>query len=148
MFITHWLSIMYESIKAIVIFNNLFLGTFVQPATTVGSSSVCVGSSQTFNCTVEEFINGVGFIIVGAVWSRNGSIITDSTPRHTLLRTQHGLHPVVTGVMVDNTTLDDDGAVYSCIAYGASDDFTTNVTLNVVRGMYILYSYLCMYIWM
>ena len=115
----------------------MFLGTFIQPATTVGSSSVCVGSSQTFNCTVEAFIEGIGFVITSAIWSRNGVIITDSTPHHTLLRTQHGLQPVVTGLMVDDTTLDDDGTVYSCTGSGAPDDFTTNVTLNVVGGTYV-----------
>ena len=123
----------------------MFLGTFIQPATTVGSSSVCVGSSQTFNCTVEVFITTIGYAITGAVWSRNGSIITDNTPRHTLIRTQHGLQPVVTGLMVDDTTLDDDGTVYSCTGSGAPDNFTSNVTLNV-EGMYILHSYLCMYV--
>ena len=138
---------MYESIKEIVIFNNLFLGTFVQPATTVGSSSVCVGSSQTFNCTIELFINsGVGFIIPDAVWSRNGSIITDSTPLHTLIRTEHEQRLVVTGLMVDSTTVEHNGAVYTCTTDGAPDNFTTNVILNVVRGMYILHSYLCTYI--
>ena len=96
-----------------------------------------MGSSQIFNCTVEVFITTIGYAITGAVWSRNGSIITDSTPRHTLIRTQHGLQPVVTGLMVDDTTLDDNGTVYSCIADGAPDNFTTNVTLNVVGGMYI-----------
>ena len=128
-----------------ILINNLFLGTFIQPATTVGSSSVCVGSSQTFNCTLEAFVEGIGFVIFSAIWSRNGSIITDSTPRHTLLRTQHGLQPVVTGLMIDNTTLDDDGAVYYCTADGAPDDFTSNVTLNVA-GIYMLHNYLCTYV--
>ena len=96
-----------------------------------------MGSIQTFNCTVEAFIEGVGFVISSTIWSRNGSIITDSTPHHTLLQTQHGLQPIVTGLMVDNTILDDDGTVYSCTVNGAPDDFTTNVTLNVVGGMYI-----------
>ena len=105
-----------------------------------------MGSSQTFNCTVEAFIEGVGFIIISAVWSRNGSIITDSTPHHTLLRTQHGLQPVVTGLMVDDTTLGDNGAVYSCTTNGAPDNFTSNVTLIVEGGMYILHSYLCTYV--
>ena len=104
-----------------------------------------MGSSQTFNCTTEVFIsNGIGFAISSAIWSRNGSIITDSTPRHTLLRTQHGLQPVVTGLMVDDTTLDDNGTVYSCTTSGAPDDFISNVTLNVMGGIYILHSYLCM----
>ena len=118
----------------------MFLGTFILSATTFGSSSVCLGSSQIFNCTIEVFLTTVGYAISGAVWSRNGSVITDSTPRHTLLRTQHGLHPVVTGLLVDNTILDDDGAMYSCTADGAPDNFISNVTLNVVGGMYI-YNY-------
>ena len=115
---------------------NLFLGTFIQPATTVGSPSVCVGSSQTFNCTVEVSISGIGFITISAVWRRDGVNITDSTPRHTLLRTQHGNGAIVTGLMVDNTMMGDNGVVYTCTADGAPDDFTSNVTLNVVGGMY------------
>ena len=114
----------------------MILGTFIRPATAVGSSSVCVGSSVTFNCTAEAFISsGVGFVIASAVWVRDGVIITDSTPRHTLLRTQHGYRPVVTGLTVDNTTLNDNGAVYTCTSDSAPDDFTSNVTLNVVGGM-------------
>ena len=105
-----------------------------------------MGSSQTFNCTIEIFITSFGFIIVDAIWSRNESIITDSTPRHTLLRTQHGFQPVVTGLMVDDTTLDDNDAVYSCTTSGAPDNFTSNVTLNVEGGMYKQHSYLCTYV--
>ena len=126
---------MCDSMKKIIslIYRNIF-----QPATAAGSSSVCVGSSQTFNCTVEVYINsGIGSIIVDAIWSRNGNVITDSTPRHTLIRTQHERGSAVTGLMVDDITLDDDGAVYSCTGDNAPDDFTTNVTLNVVGGMYI-----------
>ena len=107
---------------------------------------MCVGNSQTFNCTIEVFITTIGYAIVGSVWSRNGSIITDSTPRHTLIRTQHGLQPVVTGLMIDDTTLDDNGAVYSCTTSVAPDNFTSNVTLNVEGGMYIQHSYLCTYV--
>ena len=100
-----------------------------------------MGSNQTFSCTVEVYINsGIGSIIVDATWRRNGDIINDSTPRHTLLRIQYGLRPVVTGLMVNDTTLDDNGTVYSCTTDGAPDDFISNVTLNVVGGMYI-YNY-------
>ena len=120
-----------------ILFSYLFLGTFIRNATTVESSSVCVGSSQTFNCTIEAFITTIGYAIAGAVWSRNGSIITDDTPHHTLLRTEHGLQPVVTGLTVDNTTLADNGTVYSCTADDAPDNFTSNVTLNVVGGTYV-----------
>ena len=112
----------------------LFLGTFIQPATTVGSSSVCVGGSQTFNCTIEVYIITVGIVIPDAVWSRDGDIITDSTPRHTLLRTNIEQRQTVTGLMVHNTTLDDIDAVYTCTADGAPGDFTSNVTLNIVEG--------------
>ena len=119
----------------------MFLGTFIQPATAVGSSSVCVGSSQTFNCTVEVFISGgVGFVITNSIWRRDGVIITDSTPHHTLLRTQHGLQPVVTGLIVDNVTLDDNNTVYSCTTDGALDhEFNSSVTLNVLRSKYTSY---------
>ena len=93
-------------------------------------------SSQTFNCTVEVFISGIGFITASAVWRRDRVVITDSTPRHTLLRTQQGFGSVVTGLMVDNTTLDDNGTVYTCTIDGASDDFISNIILNVVGGRY------------
>ena len=99
---------------------------------------MCVGSSQTFNCIVKVFISGgIGFAISGTIWSRDGDIVNDSTPHHALLRTHNGYGLVVTGLLVDNTTLDDDGTVYSCTTYGAPDDFISNVTLNVVGGMYI-----------
>ena len=82
-----------------------------------------MGSSQTFNCTIEVYITGgIGYAISDAVWRRNGVVITDSTPRHTLLRTRHGLSPVVAGLMVDNTMMDDNGAVYTCTADAAPDD--------------------------
>ena len=127
--------------------NYLCLGTFIQQAT--GPPIVCIQNSVIFNCTAEAFITGIGFIVISAIWSRDGVVITDSTPRHTLLRTQHGFGPVVTGVMVDNTTLDDNGIVYTCTSDGAPDDFTTNVTLNVVAGTYIhMYSWYTLYITM
>ena len=102
---------------------------------------MCVGSNVTFNCTVKAYIKGFGFIIPDTIWRRNGVVINDSTPRHTLLRTQHGSNPepVVTGVMVDNTTMNDNGIVYTCTSNGASDNFTSNVTLSgVVGGMYVV----------
>ena len=113
-------------------------GTFIQPATVLGSSSVCVGSSVTFNCTIQVYIDGIGFIIPDAEWTRNGVDITDSTPRHTLLRTQHGDRQVITGVMVDSTMLNDNDVVYTCTTNGVTDDFTSDVTLNgIVGGMYV-----------
>ena len=126
-------------------YNLCVLGTFIQPATTVESPSVCVGSSQTFNCTVKTFITaGIGYVITDAEWSRDGDVITDSTPHNTLLRTQHGYGPVVTGLMVDNVALIDNGTVYTCTAVDASDDITSNVTLNVVGGTCIYL--MCIYI--
>ena len=104
---------------------------------------MCVGSSVTFNCTIKAYIDGFGFIIPNAEWRRNGVNITDSTPRHTLLRTQHERGQSVTGVMVDNTTLDDNGIVYTCTSYGAPDNFTSNVTLSVVGSMlHLVYTYI------
>ena len=103
---------------------------------------MCVGSSVIFNCTVEVIVAGTN-IIISAQWRRNGDmIITDSTPDHTLIRTQPtgAPGPVVTGVMVDATTLDDNGIVYTCTADGAPDNFTSNVTLNVTGGTYLRYS--------
>ena len=117
-----------------------YLGTFIQPATAHGPSSVCVGTSVTFNCTVRAFIDVTGYIIVGATWKRNGVVITDNTPHHTLLQTPNMLNQlVVTGLMVDNTTLDDDGTVYTCTAAGAFDNFTSSVVLNISGGMYYMH---------
>ena len=110
----------------------MLLGRFIQEAT--GPSIVCVGSSIIFNCTVEIVVGGAN-VIVNAQWRRDGVVITDSTPGHTLIRTQPGIISIVTAVMVDNTTLDDNGIVYTCSADGAPDNFTSNVTLNVTGGM-------------
>ena len=110
-------------------------GTFIQPAT--GPSSVCVGGSAVFNCTVELFITaGIGFVMVDAAWSRNGVVITASTPGHILVRT--GDSQRVTGLMVDSTSLDDDGTVYNCSTDGAPTDFTSSAELNVVGGRYVI----------
>ena len=114
---------------------HIITGTFIQPATALGSSSECVGNSVSFNCTIETFLEGFGSIIPDGVWRRDEVVITDSTPCHTLLRTQHEGRQVVTGVMVDNTVLDDNGIVYTCTTSGAPDNFTSNVTLSVVGGM-------------
>ena len=112
----------------------MFLGIFIQEAT--GPSIVCVGSSVIFNCTVEVEVVIVGTnVLVNAQWRRDGVVITDSTPGHTLIRTQPGVTPIVTAVMVDNTTLDDNGIIYTCTADDASDNFTSNVTLNVTGGI-------------
>ena len=112
----------------------MFLGKFIQSAT--GPSSMCTGSSVIFNCTVEVVISDTN-VLVSAQWRRDGVVITNSTPRHTLIRTQPGNTPIVTAVMVDNTTLDDDDIVYTCTAAGAPDNFTSNVTLNVTGGTYV-----------
>ena len=91
---------------------------------------MCVGSSVIFNCTVQVVISGFN-IIVSAEWRRDGVVITNSTPGHTLIRTQPGLTPIVTAVMVDTITLNDNGVVYTCTLDGAPDNFTSNVILNV-----------------
>ena len=119
---------------------NLFLGRFIQEAT--GPSIVCEGSSVTFNCTVEIVIDNIVSVLVNAQWRRDGVVITNSTPGHTLIRTQPRGTPLVTGVMVDNTTLDDNGIVYTCTVDGAPDNFTSNVTLNVTGGM-LIRTYVC-----
>ena len=137
-----WRHVLYVYRQELI--KNIFIitGTFIQPATAVGSSSVCVGSSVTFNCTIKAYIDGIGFVLPDAVWIRNGVVITDDTPRHTLLRTQHEGRQSITGVMVDNTTLDDNGIVYTCTGNGAANDFTSNVTLSVVGGMlHLVYTY-------
>ena len=115
--------------------NVYFIGRFIQEAT--GPSIVCVGSSVIFNCTVQVVVAGAN-VIIDAQWRRDGVIITDSTPGHTVIRTQPGTSPVVTAVMVDNTTLRDNGIVYTCTTDGAPDNFTSNVILNVTGGTYVI----------
>ena len=44
--------------------------------------------------------------------------------------------------MIDNTTLNDNGTVYTCTAVDAPDNFTSNVTLNVTGGVSIA-TYVC-----
>ena len=117
----------------------LLLGRFIQSAT--GPSSVCVGSSVIFNCTIEIVVAGSN-IFIDAQWRRDGVVITNMTPCHTLLQTQPRGTLRVTGVMVDSTTLDDNGTVYTCTAEDAPDNFTSNVTLNVTGGVSIA-TYVC-----
>ena len=124
-----------DNIYVTIYITYLFLGRFIQEAT--GPSIVCVGSSVIFNCTVEVVVNGVN-ILINAQWRRDGVVITDSTPVHTLIRTQPGTSPIVTAVMVDNTTLSDNGIVYTCTADNAPDNFTSNVILNVTGGTYVI----------
>ena len=121
----------------------MFLGRFIQEPT--GPSSVCEGSSVIFNCTIEIFVAGTN-VSVNAVWRRDGDVITDSTPRHTLIQTQPGNAPIVTGLMVDNTTLNDSGIIYTCTADGVPANFTSNVTLNVTGGTYVRHLHISMYI--
>ena len=103
-----------------------------------------MGSSVIFNCTVEIVVAGSN-VLVDAVWRRDGVVITNgSTPRHTLIQTQPRGTLRVTGVMVDSTTLDDNGIVYTCTAADAPDNFTSNVTLIVTGGVSI-YSYIHMH---
>ena len=39
--------------------------------------------------------------------------------------------------MVDNSTLDDDGTVYTCTSEGAPEDFVSITILNVTRSTYM-----------
>ena len=75
-------------------------------------------------------VDGVN-IALSAKWIRDNDVINRSTPRHTLLETTDEYGMLVTGLRVDNTTLNDNGAVYTCIA-----NVTTNssVILNVTGG--------------
>ena len=112
-------------------------GTFIQPA--AGPSRLCTGSSAIFNCTIAMFNHsGIGYAVVDSLWRRNGVIITDTTPGHTLLYT--GESSQITGLMVDNATLDDDGTVYTCTREGSPNDFISTAILNVTGGMYFMYS--------
>ena len=105
--------------------------TFIQPAT--GPLMLCAGDSAIFNCTTAVFNSrGFGYFVVDSLWRRNGVIITDTTPGHTLLHT--GEPSQITGLMVDNTTLDDDGTVYTCTSEGAPKDFVRTAILNVTGG--------------
>jgi len=112
----------------------LHLPDFVQPATvTHPSGCVCIRSNVTLNCTVR--VNSTGVTRIGnAEWRRNGVIITDSSSGHTLLRTEPESTPVITGLTVDSTILDDDGTVYTCTAENAPVDFISTITLNVAGG--------------
>jgi len=121
----------------VCIFVCIITGMFLQQA--IGPTSVCMGNSAEFNCSVQTlFDSGVGYVKRDAVWSRNGTIITDDTPGHTLLRT--GNPPIVTGLMVDNTSVDDDGTVYNCTVAGAPANFTSSAVLNVSGSNYILHT--------
>ena len=105
-----------------------------------------MGSSVIFNCTVEIVVAETN-VLVDAQWRRDGVVITNgSTPRHTLIQTQPRGTPIVTGVMVDNTTLNDNGIVYTCTAVGAPDNFTSDVTLNVTGGTYVRHLHISMYV--
>ena len=90
-----------------------------------------MGTSAKLNCTVQVTAGRVN-IPFDAEWIRDNDVINSSTPRHTLLKTtdENGTQ-IVTGLRVDNTTLNDNGAVYTCIA-----NVTTNssVILNVTGG--------------
>ena len=116
-----------------------------------------MGTSATLNCTVQITPTGVP-ITVNARWRRNNAVINSSTPHHTLLETiSESGELKITGLRVDDTTLDDDGAVYTCTADGAPGNFNSSVMLNVTGGKYtciltqeifinlILYMYVCMY---
>ena len=114
-------------------------GIFSQPIAL--PSRLCAGDSAIFNCTVAVFNPHVGYVVVDSLWRRNGVIITDTTPGHTLLHT--GEPSQITGLMVDNTTLDDDGTVYTCTSEGAPNDFVSTAILNVTEGIDIVYK--CVY---
>ena len=122
---------------------NILIGTFIKPATTVGPSTVCVGSSVTFNCTIRTFLSdglNINMYTPNAVWKRNGVMVDTSTLDHTLLPTERGSR--ITGLMVTNTTLDDNGTVYTCTATGAPDNFTSSVVLNIAGGIIHIRSYI------
>ena len=111
---------------------------FIQLAT--GPSILCAGNIAIFNCTIAVVNTNV---IVDSLWRRNGAIITDTTPGYTLLHT--GEPSQITGLMVDNTTLDDDGTVYTCTSEGAPNDFISTAILNVTGGIYLYVIYKCVW---
>jgi len=92
-------------------------------------ASVCVGDRVIFNCTVQVYVNGVGNIIVDAVWGQDRPI----PDQYTLLHS--GNSPRVTGLMVNRTSLGDNGTTYPFTTDGVLDDFVTMVTLNIVGGL-------------
>jgi len=110
---------------------HIYIG-FIQPAT--GPQSVCLGGGAILNCTIQLFAAGLNFT-VNAEWIRNGVVITDRTPRHVLLRTQTEDGLVITGLMINSTTVSDDKAVYTCSA--PDNSAITTVVLNVTKGTYV-----------
>jgi len=94
------------------------------------SVHLCVGSSATFSC---ELTSGTTSEIV---WRKDGIVITDSTPGYTLIQTQSS-STLVTDLVVHNTTLGDDGAVYTCFAATTAMKFSSTWVLNIVGGMYV-----------
>ena len=96
-----------------------------------------MGTSAIFNCTVQIISGGVP-ITVNAEWRRNNTVINSSTPRHTLLKTTSESRTLITtGLRVDNTTLNDNDAVYTCTTNGAPGNFNTSVILSVTGGKYV-----------
>jgi len=104
------------------------LSTDESSSVCVGGSA-CVGNSATLSCSITT--NSV----INVVWRKDGIVITDSTPGYTLIQTQSS-STLVTGVVVHNTTLDDDGAAYTCSAATDTMQFYSLIVLNVVGGMY------------
>ena len=116
----------------------IYFADFVQPAKLIDPiGNVCVGTSTKLNCTVQIIPGGVP-ITVDAEWRRNNVVINNNTPRHTLLETtSEGGTLITTGLRVDDTKLNDNGAVYTCTTNGAPDNFNTSVILNVTGGKYV-----------
>ena len=94
-------------------------------------SEACVGDNVTFTCEV-LFANGGSPVLTTAVIARDGAVIRDNTPNHTLLVSG----PNTVGVIVSNVTLDDNDIVYTCDANTAPDDFESSLILNVT-GTYV-----------
>ena len=118
---------------------------FQQNAT--GPSSVCLGNDAIFTCRI-KFI-GDANRTVNARWRRNGINVTitninctnrDLTPCHTFIYERNEANQsVVTGLIVNDTTVDDDGAVYTCSPNASNDmNLTSTVMLNITTGTYIV----------
>ena len=106
---------------------------FSQPAT--GPSSVCEGSDVTLQCVIIQTNPDNTTFVTNTVWSRNGTSV--QLPDFSFIPNHHTVFNSTTGAFTDlvitNVALEDDNAVYTCIAFGAT--ITSSLVLNVTGNI-------------
>ena len=132
------------------VYTCVLTGTSIwSPAAVTKLYCICVENNTIFNYTTEAFITSEpGVVILDAVWKKDGANLTNSTTCHTLVQLYCGLGLVVTGFMVDNTTMWDNSTLCTCTVGDITNNFTsTNVLLNIVGGehVYLLYMMECIF---